>query len=254
VNLQEATFSAIIVDDEPVARRRIRALLSRDSQFRIVGECNSVADCERLESTVAPDLVFLDVQMPERDGFALLKSFNTRGIHPFVIFVTAYSTHAVKAYETGAVDYLLKPFTDQRFAKALGRAKAALKGQGDMRGLGMNEAASQSSPSTADRLSITTDNRTLLISLSDIELIQAADKHVKIFMRDCSYLTRTSLRNIESRLDKPRFVRVHRSAIVNVERIVELRALLHGDYEIVLSRGTRVTVSRRFRRSLPTFS
>jgi two-component system, LytTR family, response regulator len=254
VNTQETTFSAVIVDDEPIARRRIRALLSRDPQIRVVGECSSVTHCEQLDPTMAPDLVFLDVQMPERDGFALLKSFNTRGIHPFVIFVTAYSTHAVNAYEAGAVDYLLKPFTDQRFAKALGRAKAALKGQGDVRGLGINGAASRSPLSATDRLSITTDNRTLLIPMSDIELIQAADKHVKIFMRDCSYLTRASLRSVESRLDKPRFVRVHRSAIVNVERIVEVRALLHGDYEVVLSRGTRVTVSRRFRRSLPTFS
>jgi two-component system, LytTR family, response regulator len=254
VNTQETTLSAIIVDDEPIARRRIRALLSRDPQIRVVGECNSVASCEQLDPAMAPDLVFLDVQMPERDGFALLKSFRTRGIHPFVIFVTAYSTHAVDAYEAGAVDYLLKPFTDQRFAKALGRAKAALKGQGDLRDPVINGEASRTPRSGEDRLLITTDNRTILIPISDVELIQAADKHVKIFMRDCSYLTRASLRSIENRLDKPRFVRVHRSAIVNVERIVELRALLHGDYEVVLSRGTRVTVSRRFRRSLPTFS
>ena len=254
MNTPQDSFSAIIVDDEPVARRRIRALLSRDRQMRVVGECSSVAECERMDPTIVPDLIFLDVQMPERDGFALLKSFSARGMHPFVIFVTAYSTYAVNAYEAGAVDYLLKPFTDQRFAKALGRAKALLMGPRDERGVELDGTAKKSSFSVADRLLVTTENRTLLIPTADIELVQAADKHVKIFVRECSYLARASLRSIERRLDQPRFVRVHRSAIVNIERIVELRALQHGDYEVLLSRGTRVTVSRRFRRRLPTFS
>jgi two-component system, LytTR family, response regulator len=111
-------LSALIVDDEPIARRRIRLLLSRDPQIRVVGECASVAQCERLDASIVPDLVFLDVRMPERDGFALLESFDARGIHPFVIFVTAHSMYALNAYEAGVIDYLLKPFDDERFAKA----------------------------------------------------------------------------------------------------------------------------------------
>jgi two-component system, LytTR family, response regulator len=214
---------------------------------RIIGECASVAQCERLDASIVPDLVFLDVQLPERDGFALLQSFEARGIHPFVIFVTAYSTYALNAYEAGAIDYLLKPFDDERFAKAIARAKAALNGQRSAGEVGFNDA-------NTDRLLVTEDNRILLIPTRDIELIQVAGKHVKIFVRDRCYLTRQSLRSVEDRLDKVRFVRVHRSTIINTEQIVELRPLLHGDCEVVLTRGTRVTVSRRFRGRLRFFS
>jgi two-component system, LytTR family, response regulator len=244
--LDAATLSVLIVDDEPLARHRVKALLARDPQVRIVGECASVAQCERLDASIVPDLVFLDVRMPERDGFALLQSFDTRGIHPFVIFVTAYSTYALDAYESGAIDYLLKPFDDERFAKALARAKAALSGWRNAGEAGTNDGN--------DRLLVTEDNRILLVPTRDIELIQVAGKHVKIFVRDRCYLTRQSLRSVEERLDKIRFVRVHRSTIINTEQIVELRPLLHGDCEVVLARGTRVAVSRRFRRRLRMFS
>jgi two-component system, LytTR family, response regulator len=254
--LESATLSVLIVDDEPLARHRVKALLSRDPQVRIVGECASVAQCERLHASIVPDLVFLDVRMPERDGFALLASFDARGVHPFVIFVTAYSMYALNAYEAGAVDYLLKPFDDERFAKALARAKAALSVQRNANGASINDAQAQAAEQKAghDRLLVTEDNRILLVPTRDIELIQVAGKHVKIFVRDHCYLTRQSLRSVEERLDKVRFVRVHRSTIINVEQIVELRPLLHGDCELVLERGTRVTVSRRFRRRLRLFS
>src|ERR1700727_1904742 len=114
-------LSVLIVDDEPIARRRVRLLLSRDPQIRIVGECASVTQCERLDASIVPDLVFLDVRMPQRDGFALLESFNARGIHPFVVFVTAFSIYAFNAYEAGVVDFLLKPFDDGRFTHAWAR-------------------------------------------------------------------------------------------------------------------------------------
>jgi two-component system LytT family response regulator len=243
------TLSALIVDDEPIARRRISLLLSRDPQIRIVGECSSVAQCERLDPSIVPDLIFLDVGMPERDGFALLESFDARGIYPFVIFVTAHSKYALNAYEAGAVDYLLKPFDDERFAKALDRAKAALNGRRMGHGVGMDdrETGTRAEKPGYDRLSIAEDNRIVLVPTRDIELIQVAGKHVKIFVRDHCYLTRQSLRSVEGRLDKLRFIRVHRSTIINKEQIVELQPLLHGDCEVLLKRGTRVTVSRRFR-------
>jgi two-component system LytT family response regulator len=246
-------LSILIVDDEPIARARIEILLARDPQIRIVGACASVAQCERLDASIVPDLVFLDVRMPQRDGFDLLESFNARGIHPFVIFVTAYSQYAVNAYDAGAIDYLLKPFDDLRFAQALARAKAALK-------LDRIASDTRDVPSVAyeprpvpDRLLVSEDRQTLLIPTRDIELIQVAGKHVKIFVRDHCYLTRQSLRNVEARLDKQYFVRVHRSTIIHVDQIVALHPLLHGDCEVVLRRGTRVTVSRRFRRRLQPF-
>jgi len=249
-------LSALIVDDEPIARLRVRLLLSRDPQIRIVGECTSVAHYERLDANIVPDLVFLDVRMPERDGFALLEIFHARKIRPFIIFVTAYSMYALNAYEAGAVDYLLKPFDDERFAKALGRAKAALDAQRISRETNINdrEIGPRAQKTGHDRLLVTEGNRILLIPTLDVELIQVAGKHVKIFVRDHCYLTRQSLRSVEERLDKPRFVRVHRSTIINIEQIVELRPLLHGDCEVLLKRGTRVTVSRRFRGRLQIFS
>lgn len=246
-------MSVLIVDDEPIARARIEFLLARDPQIRIVGACASVAQCERLDASIVPDLVFLDVRMPQRDGFDLLESFKARGIQPFVIFVTAYSKYAIDAYDAGAIDYLLKPFDDARFAKALARAKAALKPDrinGDSRET--PDAATEPRPGP-DRLLVSEDRRTLLIPTRSIELVQVAGKHVKIFVRDHCYLTRQSLRNVEARLDQKCFVRVHRSTIVNVEQIVALHPLLHGDCEVVLKRGTRVTVSRRFRRRLQPF-
>jgi two-component system LytT family response regulator len=207
-----------------------------------------------LDPSIVPDLVFLDIRMPERDGFALLQSFDARGIHPFVIFVTAHSTYALNAYEAGAIDYLLKPFDDDRFAKAMARAKAALHGQRNAGEVSNDGHTAAEQNAGRDRLLVTEDNRILLIPTRDIELIQVAGKHVKIFVRDRCYLTRQSLRSVEDRLDKVRFVRVHRSTIINTEQIVELRPLLHGDCEVVLTRGTRVTVSRRFRSRLRIFS
>jgi two-component system LytT family response regulator len=248
-------LSVLIVDDEPIARARIEFLLARDPQIRIVGACASVAQCERLDASVVPDLVFLDVRMPQRDGFDLLESFSARGIHPFVIFVTAYARYAVNAYDAGAIDYLLKPFDDVRFAKALARAKAALKLDrvtGDIR-VGDAAAAGTEPSSGLDRLLVSEDRRTLLIPTRNIELIQVAGKHVKIFVRQHCYLTRQSLRSVEARLDKKCFVRVHRSTIINVEQIVALHPLLHGDCEVILKRGTHVTLSRRFRRRLLPF-
>jgi two-component system, LytTR family, response regulator len=254
LTVDSAPLSVLIVDDEPLARHRVRLLLMRDPEIRIVGECASVAQCERLDANIVPHLIFLDVRMPERDGFELLESFSARGIHPFVIFVTAYSMYALNAYDAGAVDYLLKPFDDDRFAKALARAKAALSRDritGDIR-VG-EPAATLEQRLGQERLVISEDSRTLLIPTRDIELIQVAGKHVKIFVRGHCYLTRQSLRSVEKRLDKIRFVRVHRSTIISVDQIVELHPLLHGDCEAVLKRGTRVTVSRRFRKRLQPF-
>jgi two-component system, LytTR family, response regulator len=253
--VDSAPLSVLIVDDEPIARRRVRLLLTRDPQIRIVGECASVAQCERLDANIVPNLIFLDVRMPERDGFDLLESFRARGIRPFVIFVTAYSRYAANAFDAGAIDYLLKPFDDDRFAKALERAKTALlidRITGGVKTDGL-QALMLEQGTGQEQLLVSEDSRILFVSTRDIELIQVTGKHVKIFVQGHCYLTRQSLRSVEERLDKRRFVRVHRSTIINVEQIVELHPLLHGDCEVVLKRRTRVAVSRRFRRRLQPF-
>jgi two-component system LytT family response regulator len=250
-------LSALIVDDEPIARQRIRRLLARETDFHLIGDFASVAECETLDASIAPDLLLLDVRMPERNGFELLASFEARGVHPFVIFVTAYSEYAVDAFGVEAVDYLLKPFDDERFAKAIARARALLDKErapaADASGGARdNTGAQPAPPRNRDRLLVNDGGRVLFVPAREIEFVQAAGKHVKIFVSGHCYLARQALREVEARLDANHFVRVHRSTIINVEQIVELHPLFHGDCEIVLKRGTRVTLSRRFRsRILP---
>lgn len=245
--MSRPALSAVIVDDEPIARQRIRRLLARESDFHLIGDFGSVTECEALEGSAAPDLLLLDVRMPERSGFELLASFEARGVHPFVIFVTAHAEYAVEAFGIEAVDYLLKPFDDERFAKAIARARAMLDHERDA-----GNGAPASVPRLRDRLLVNDGGRVLFVPARDIDLVQASGKHVKIFVNGRCYLARQALRDVEARLDTSHFVRVHRSTIINVEQIVELHPLFHGDYEIVLKRGTRVTLSRRFRsRILP---
>jgi two-component system, LytTR family, response regulator len=251
-------LSALIVDDEPIARQRIRRLLARETDFRLIGDFGSVAECESLDSSAAPDLLLLDVRMPERNGFELLASLEARGVHPFVIFVTAYSEYAVDAFGVEAVDYLLKPFDDERFARAIARARAMLEKE---RSAGEGLSAPRdplgpeavAAPRYRDRLLVNDGGRVLFVPAREIELVQAAGKHVKIFVNGHCYLARQALRDVEARLDTNHFVRVHRSTIINVEQIVELHPLFHGDCEIVLKRGTRVTLSRRFRSRIMPF-
>jgi two-component system, LytTR family, response regulator len=255
--MNQPQLSALIVDDEPIARQRIRRLLARETDFRLIGDFASVAECETLDASVVPYLLLLDVRMPERNGFDLLASFEARGVHPFVIFVTAYAEYAVDAFGVEAVDYLLKPFDDDRFAKAIARARAMLEKERAPRddASGARDGAAPQMPPpprNRDRLLVNDGGRVLFVPAREIELVQAAGKHVKIFVSGHCYLARQALREVEARLDANHFVRVHRSTIINVEQIVELHPLFHGDCEIVLKRGTRVTLSRRFRsRILP---
>lgn len=250
--MNAAALSAMIVDDEPIARQRIRRLLAREADFHIVGDFGSVAEAESMAAGAAPDLLLLDVRMPERNGFELLASFEERGVHPFVIFVTAYAEYAVEAFSVEAVDYLLKPFDDDRFAKAIARARGLLGKERETGDETARNGGDQRPARLRDRLLVNDGGRVLFVPARDIEMVQAAGKHVKIFVNGHCYLARQALREVESRLDSNNFVRVHRSTIINVEQITELHPLFHGDYEIVLKRGTRVTLSRRFRsRILP---
>lgn len=248
-------MSILIVDDEAIARHRLRKLLARDPGVRVVAECASVAECERLDPCLIPDLILLDVQMPERDGFELLKCLGARDIHPLVIFVSAHARHAIDAYAAGAVDYLLKPFDDDRFARAMTRSKAAWHA-----GRGGSIAAIADPPVEAsvaapmpDRVLVNQDGRILFIPTRDIDLVRVTGKQVRIFVGDQCYVTRQSLRNMERLLGRQLFVRVHRSTIINVNQIAEFCPLRRGDCEVLLKRGTRVLLSRRFHDRLRPF-
>jgi two-component system LytT family response regulator len=250
-----SAVTALVVDDEPLARKRIERLLARDADFRVIGSFGSVAEAADLDTSIALDLVLLDVRMPERDGFELLKTWREQGIDPLVIFVTAYSDHAVAAFDVEAIDYILKPFDDERFNKSIARAKSVVlqaRSASDKPATGP-EPDTQTLPRLRDRLLIADGGHVSFVPIRDIEFMQAAGKLVKVFAQGNCHLLREPLHLLESRLDASQFVRVHRSTIVNVEHIVEMHPLFHGDYELVLKRGTRVTLSRRFRSRMSAF-
>jgi two-component system LytT family response regulator len=246
-------YTAVVVDDEPLARQRILRLLARDADFHVVGECNSASQALRLNVTDAPNLILLDISMPNEDGFELLRRWSDRGFEPFVIFVTAYSEHAIKAFEVDAVDYLLKPFDDERFMKALARAKTVIGAErtGSLTAADPEEGAGRTlgaaNHTYLQRLLIAEAGKVMFMPTREVEFVQSAGKHMKVFAQGKCHLMRQPMHELEARLDPNQFVRIHRSSIVNVDQIVEMHPLFHGDYELVLKRGTRLAMSRRFR-------
>jgi len=227
---------ALVVDDEPLARSNILHLLRENFDVEILGECDSATAALDAIRTQKPDLVFLDVRMPEYDGFDVLEMLGADA-PPAVIFVTAYDQYALKAFETGALDYLLKPFNDVRFARALERAKEriALRRQG---------------PARIDRLTIKNAGCVVFLPVVDIDWIEAADYYASLHVGPKLHLLRRSMNDLESDLDPAQFCRIHRSTIVNLNRIRELRFDSDAEYELVLADGTKLRLSRRYRKDL----
>lgn len=246
----------MIVDDEPLARRGIRQLMARHPGFVVAGECRNGREALHMLDTVAPDLVFLDVQMPGLDGFGVIRA---RGVErmPAVVFVTAYDAYAVRAFDAHAVDYLVKPVTEARFAEALARARERIEGRNavalakQLQTLmaEINDGAPRPRAGHATRphcLVIPTSTGDLVLDADEIDWIAADDYYAELYARGRRHLLRESLTSLEARLEAADFVRVHRSAIVNVARVRELRAA--GDSLVVVLRdGTEVPVSRRRR-------
>jgi two-component system LytT family response regulator len=226
------TFRTLIVDDEPLARESIRVLLERDRDVEIVGECSGIDAAAHVART-RPHIMFLDVQMPEIDGFDLLGRIGEQTV-PAVVFVTAYDAFAIRAFEVQALDYLLKPFDDARFARTLERAK--------------ERAATPPPPKTAaafrQRFLVRVRDRIVVVSAPDIDWIEAADYYVSIHSGGHAYLLREPLAELEKNLDPEVFFRVHRSAIVNLGRIREIHPMFRGDSMLVLSDGSQVKLSR----------
>jgi two-component system, LytTR family, response regulator len=256
-------YQVLVVEDEPLARQRLLRMVGRDQELTVAGEIGSVEELSRLPREIAVDLVLLDIGLPGRSGFDLLELLHQRGIDPFVIVTTASPEHAIPAFDVEAVDYLLKPLDYERFARAIARAKSKL-----LQGPGAAPPAPSALPASIAGLKSATENRgqpfpgrlmisergrVLLLPTHVIEFIQAAGKSVKIYADGRCHVLRERLYELESRLDAALFIRIHRSTIVNVEHIVEMNALFHGDYELVLKRGTRLTMSRRFRDRMAPF-
>ncbi len=236
----------LIVDDEPLARDSIRSLLADDAEVRVVGE-GTGSDAEALIARGRPDIMFLDIQMPEVDGFGVLDRVGADTV-PVVIFVTAYDQYAVRAFEVHALDYLLKPFDDKRFAGALARAKervgARRRGEVDNR---IAELLKDRDLSRT-RFLIPVRDKTVVVDAAQIDWIEASDYYVTLHAGAAAHLLRQTMDEIEKQLDRRQFFRVHRSAIVNVDRVREIHPLFRGDCALVLADGRRIKLSRSRRK------
>jgi len=244
---------ALIVDDEPLARRGIRQLLDREPDVTVIGEARNGRDALRALRTLNPDLVFLDVQMPETDGFEVLRAHGTERM-PAVIFVTAFDAFAVRAFDAHAIDYLVKPLREARFAEAVQRVRERMRSDDavalsrQLSALLASNDASRAEPTPAShRIVVPTSRGDLVLTASEIDWIEADDYYAAIYVGGRRHLIRESLASLETRLDAGRFVRVHRSAIINLDRVRELRSESSGECIAVLRDGTRVPVSRRRR-------
>jgi two-component system LytT family response regulator len=247
---------ALIVDDEPLARRRIRKLLARDAEVQTVGECANGYEALHAIGEERPDLLFLDVQMPEMDGFAVLQRFDGERL-PLVIFVTAYDHYALRAFDVAAVDYLLKPFDRKRFEQALGKAKTRLateRGEGtSARTLALLEEL-RARGTHLERLVVKSGGRAFFLKTEEIDWIEAEGKYVRLHAGQKSYLLRESIGALGAQLDAKRFLRIHRSTIVNVDAVGELQPWFHCEYRVILRDGTQLMLSRGCRKRLPIFA
>ena len=227
---------ALVVDDEPLARSNLSVLLRRDPQVESVRECESGIDAVADIRRTKPDLVFLDVQMPEYDGFDVLELLGP-DVPPALIFVTAYDQYALRAFEAGALDYLLKPFDNDRFDRALARAKQRVLERKDQARRG-------------ERLVIKSAGQVWFLKIGEIDWIEAADYYACLHVESRSHLLRRSLAELEQELDPARFCRIHRSAIVNLDRVRGLKINADGEYDVQLENGSRLRLSRRYRKPL----
>jgi two-component system, LytTR family, response regulator len=232
-----APIRVLVVDDEPLARRNVTVLLREDPDIGSIEECGSGVEAIDVIRSWKPDLVFLDVQMPECGGFDVLELLGADLPHT-IIFVTAYDKYALRAFEAGALDYLLKPFDDARFGRALRRAKEKLAHHAPLQ------------TRSARRLAVRTPGQLLFLSAPDIDWIEAASYYACIHVGDDTHIIRRTLSELERDLGEESFIRIHRSIIVNLDRIHGLELQSSGEYEVVLKSKVRLRLSRRFRKRL----
>ena len=232
----ERSITAVIVDDEPLARSNLAVLLHRSSDIEVIGECGSGPDAPALIRSTKPDLLFLDVQMPECDGFEVLELLG-KDVPPAIVFVTAYDQYALRAFEAGALDYLLKPFDNARFCQALERAKQKI-------------ARAGTQPRKLERLAIKSAGQVDFVNVSQIEFIEAADYYSALHVGAKTHLLRRSMAELEQDLDPALFCRIHRSAIVNLSQVQGLKLNEDGEYTVTMKSGAGLRLSRRYRKDL----
>lgn len=231
------SLRVLVVDDEPLARRNVTVLLRGDPDIEAIAECGSGAEAVETIRQSQPELLFLDVQMPECDGFEVLEQLGT-DLPRAIIFVTAYDAYALRAFEAGALDYLLKPFDDARFHRALQRAKERLAHSGPP------------SSRPTKRLAVRSPGRLLFVNVTDIDWVEAASYYACIHVGGDTHIIRRTLAELEQDLGEDMFTRIHRSIIVNLERVAGLELQSGGEYEVLLKSKVRLKLSRRFRKRL----
>jgi len=245
----------LVVDDEPLARERLRSLLAQEPEVEVVGECGDGCQAVRAIEELGPDLVFLDVEVPNLDGFHILESVGADRL-PAVVFVTAYEQYALRAFDVRAVDYVLKPFGRERLQRALARARAQIAHvkSSDLSGqlAALVEGERPRKAPFLRRVVIKENGRLLLLRTADIDWVEASGNYVRLHLGAESHLLREKMSGLESRLDPEQFLRIHRSTIVNIERIKELQPWFHGDYLVVLHDGRQLTMSAGYREKLDT--
>ncbi len=232
---------AVVVDDEPLAREAVRDLLASDGEFQIVAECEDGAAAAGVIARLRPQVVFLDVQMPRLDGFGVVRAVGIERM-PLTVFVTAYDQYALKAFEAQALDYVLKPLDEDRFRTVLERVKRQLRAG----------ARQNLTPvAAAGRLPLKSAGRTLFIEPDEILWVEASGNNVKVRTAGATHVIRDTIKNLEARLDPDRFVRIHRSAIVQARQVREIRPWYTGEYVVTMSNGQELTLSRGYRANLP---
>lgn len=252
-----AKIKTLIIDDEPLARRNLRLLLEKDPQIEILEECRNGREAVKAIHTLSPDLIFLDIQMPEMDGFDVLARVGPERIQA-IIFVTAFDQYALKAFDVHALDYLLKPFDDERFFHALERAKSQIEAREidrlSKRLLALLEQRegerNSSKQDYLTRLMIKISGRVVLLKVEEIDFIEADGNYAKLHVGRKAHLLRERMHDLETRLDPAKFVRIHRSVIVNLDRIKEMHPHFNGDYVVVLEDGRQLKLSRSRRENL----
>lgn len=253
----------LIVDDEPLARERVRSMAASEPDLEVIGEARDGAEAVDAILSQAPDLVFLDVQMPKLDGFEVIKSVGADRMPP-VVFVTAFDQHALRAFEVQALDYLLKPFDRDRFQGALSRVRHQMDSEEngalgrkllalvrDMHIEGAGDAPPQAAADRrSDRMVVKSGGRLFFLRTDEIDWVEAAGNYVRLHVGAEAHLLRETMNSIETRLPPDTFFRIHRSRIVNIERVKELQPWFNGEYVVILRNGTKLTLSRGYREKL----
>lgn len=241
---------ALIVDDEQLARKRMRSMLDSRSDLQVLAECVNGKEAATAIKQLKPDLVFLDIQMPELDGFELIQSLDPSEL-PFIVFVTAFSEHAIQAFEINALDYLLKPFDVDRLTKSVERAKQQIhlgqSSDADFDQRMINVIDELKSSAYVERLALKSDGRVHLVPTDDIVWIEAAGNYVRIHLQSRQFLLRETMKSLEHRIDPTKFIRIHRSTIVNLKYVQSLEPTFHGDYQVMLTDGNSLPLSRKYR-------